>query len=78
MYEFEQELMQARWERQDRLDHRFRIEMIFANKFVFVAFAVTFLALNTIGDVLPFRDWLSGHLSLGASLVFYVFTQSRV
>jgi len=78
MYKREQQLMETRWERKDRLDHKFRIEMIFAHKFVFVAYGLAFLILNTVGDVLPYRDWLTGHLSLAAMILFYTITQRKL
>jgi len=78
MYEFEQELMSARWERQDRLDHKFRIETLYAHKFVFVTYGLGFLMLNIVPDALPFRDWLTGHISLGAMIFFYVVTQAKI
>ena len=78
MYEFEQELMSARWERQDRLDHKFRIETLYAHKFVFVTYGLAFLVLNIVPVALPFRDWLTGHISLAAMMLFYVGTLTKI
>lgn len=75
MYDFENRMTERRWKRQDRSDHLFRLEIARGNRVVFVLYGLGFLLLNSVPVPLPLKEWITGHLSLGFMIIFFVLTE---